>query len=257
MTTPRRCMNCGAPTLQQCTCGQGIDELIAKSSLGDPEVQRIAARTPKHVVDEILRRVDAADRRAESANDTERLAACTKLARTAYRNAGLTAHQHEWENGHVGYEVLGDDDEDGLMVFVRSHPRALEAMEAALRVLNETPAPVQGKGSALDQMGITAEQLRDSARQFGISLCRPPRQVLDTAIAQEEGEARNRAMSSGSKHLLGWGADVMLYQGEGERSFRCSCGCNVFRAAADTGSMPVTRYRCNGCGDHYVGTKQS
>lgn len=67
-------------------------------------------------------------------SDDERLAQLTKLARKAYRNAGLTAAEHEIHDGHMGYEVLGDV-EDGLMVFVWSHPRALDALEAALLVL--------------------------------------------------------------------------------------------------------------------------
>ena len=72
--------------------------------------------------------------------DDERLARLTKLACVAYRNAGLTAVEHELHDGHMGYEVLGDV-EDGLMVFVRSHPRALDALEAALLVLAQEPSP--------------------------------------------------------------------------------------------------------------------
>lgn len=41
--------------------------------------------------------------------------------------------------------------------------------------------------------------------------------------------------------------DVMVYVDGATRSFRCDCGCNVFR------KHPGGRYQCNSCRAVYVG----
>lgn len=47
-----------------------------------------------------------------------------------------------------------------------------------------------------------------------------------------------------------WGLeDKVVYLNNGEKAFRCDCGCNVFKQAA----TDPTRYKCNGCGATYTG----
>lgn len=46
-------------------------------------------------------------------------------------------------------------------------------------------------------------------------------------------------------------ADKMLYVAGRTESFRCECGCNVFRQLV----ADESRYRCNGCGAVYVSEK--
>lgn len=47
--------------------------------------------------------------------------------------------------------------------------------------------------------------------------------------------------------------DTMLYVGGSKRSFRCECGCNVFRKTAETAES--VKYKCNSCGETYSGDR--
>lgn len=220
-----------------------------------------------------------------STYDGERLVRLTKLARRVYRNAGLSVQEHEVdEHGHVGYEVLGDN-EDGLMVFVRSHPRALDALEAALKVLDEPDKPVASqadydeeqrftpistmsisvqqlrdvgrrfglvkiKGEGEDSLGlstgITPEQLRESALRMGSSIT-TPKSAVDAAVEREEELAREKLIGAGV------GKDTMLYTDGTRVSFHCECGGNVFRQVGLSVKPPLKWYRCNSCGEIYIG----
>ena len=46
--------------------------------------------------------------------------------------------------------------------------------------------------------------------------------------------------------------DTLLRVGGSEISFRCHCGCNVFRKVSE---MPL-KYECNACGDWYIAEKE-
>ena len=51
--------------------------------------------------------------------------------------------------------------------------------------------------------------------------------------------------------------DVMVYLGkQREVSFRCPCGCNVFRHPNDraSGKLIMNRYVCNSCGEQFEGS---
>lgn len=100
--------------------------------------------------------------------DDARIQRLTALARKAYRNAGLTAVEHEWHDGHLGYEVLGDN-EDGLMIFVRSHPRALDALEAALCVMADEPYSVRLEACKKDCEGYWEQHKRALAAEKRIA----------------------------------------------------------------------------------------
>jgi hypothetical protein len=62
----------------------------------------------------------------------------TELARKAYDNRDLSAAYGDWKDGDPGVEVI-DDCETELHISIKAHPRAVEAMEAALLVLSSKP----------------------------------------------------------------------------------------------------------------------
>lgn len=48
--------------------------------------------------------------------------------------------------------------------------------------------------------------------------------------------------------------DVMLYNnGRDKPSWRCECGCNVFRKIRESGNIRI--YKCNSCGGLVEGVK--
>jgi predicted RNA-binding Zn-ribbon protein involved in translation (DUF1610 family) len=48
--------------------------------------------------------------------------------------------------------------------------------------------------------------------------------------------------------------DTMLYVDWSKTSFRCDCGCNVFKKTEETAES--AKYKCNGCGEAYVGERR-
>lgn len=94
-------------------------------------------------------------------NDEARIARLTQLARRVWPRRDPEAVEHEWHDGFPGFEVLSgdhdlmanDEDSNTVLAFVQSHPRALDALEAALLVL-------AGDDTRL-QLNRLQEQVRD------------------------------------------------------------------------------------------------
>lgn len=73
-------------------------------------------------------------------------------------------------------------------------------------------------------------------------------QWLDTAVTLEEELIASDKEDEGSRKEETVGGDVMIRpDGLDGPSFRCSCGCNVFRKTKDG------RYKCNSCGGIFIG----
>jgi predicted SprT family Zn-dependent metalloprotease len=48
--------------------------------------------------------------------------------------------------------------------------------------------------------------------------------------------------------------DRMIFLGDNTTSFRCSCGCNVFRKKiTESESKGIVRFKCNSCGTIWKG----
>ena len=72
--------------------------------------------------------------------------------------------------------------------------------------------------------------------------------TIALAAAAEGASRRDETPETKKRREQGpWGAEDVMCK-IGGKSFRCSCGCNVFKKA------PPDRFKCNGCGAVYVGS---
>jgi hypothetical protein len=74
--------------------------------------------------------------------DGERMQHLTELARKVWPGRGMQVVHAEYIGDLPGFEVLGDErDDEPVPLCVAAHPRALDALEAALCVLAQEPLP--------------------------------------------------------------------------------------------------------------------